>query len=102
MRMPPRKVLGAGLALAIAIGFGGFLVTSRPVAIAPARVEDNVVVRVFGLGTVEAQFISKIGFEVGAAITKIKVDHGDRVQKGAVLARLHDAEQAAKVAKAQS
>lgn len=102
MRMPSRTVLIAGIAPAIAIGLGGYLAAFRPVAVVPARVEDNVVVRVFGLGTVEAQMISKIGFEVGAAITEIKVDHGDRVKKGAVLVRLHDAEQAAKVARANA
>ena len=100
--MPSRRMLLSGLALAAALGLGAYLATSRPVPVTTARLEQNVPVRVFGLGTVEAQIVSKIGFEVGAALVEIKVDHGDRVKKGDVLARLHDAEQAAKVAKARA
>jgi HlyD family secretion protein len=57
---------------------------------------------VFGLGTVEARVLSKIGFEVGAAITELNADHGDLVKQGQVLARLHAAQQEAKVARAKA
>jgi ABC-type lipoprotein export system ATPase subunit/uncharacterized OsmC-like protein len=59
-------------------------------------------VRVFGLGTVEARVLSKIGFEVGAAITELNADHGDQVKQGQVLARLHATQQEAKVARAKA
>ncbi|MFG1230655.1 biotin/lipoyl-binding protein, partial [Xanthobacter autotrophicus NCIMB 11399] len=52
------------------------------------------------LGTVEAQVLSKIGFEVGATLTELLADHGDRVSRGQVLARLDAGEQEAKVVKA--
>ncbi len=64
--------------------------------------EQNVPIRVFGLGTVEARVLSKIGFEVGATLVGIDADHGDRVAKGQVLARLAVGEQEAKVAKARA
>ena len=102
MRIASKRTLGIGLVIAAAVAAGGFISMSRPVVVVAATTEQNVPVRVFGLGTVEAQVISKLGLEVGAAIVEIKVDHGDTVKKGAVLARLHDAEQVAKVAKARA
>jgi len=74
----------------------------RPVTVTVVRPEQNITVRVFGLGTVEARVLSKIGFEVGAAIIELKADHGDPVKKGDVLARLHSLEQKAKVTKAKA
>ncbi|HFD12371.1 MAG TPA: efflux RND transporter periplasmic adaptor subunit, partial [Crenotrichaceae bacterium] len=49
---------------------------------------------------VEAKILSPIGFEVGAAISELNVDQGDRVKKGAVVARLYSAEQQAKTKQA--
>ena len=46
--------------------------------------------------------ISKIGFEVGAALTDLLVDSNDVVTRGQVLARLHPAEQEARVARAEA
>jgi HlyD family secretion protein len=65
-------------------------------------IEQNVPVRVFGLGTTEARVLSKIGFEVGATLTELNADHGDRVAKGQVLAQLSTGEQDAKVGKARA
>ncbi|MEZ5765592.1 MAG: efflux RND transporter periplasmic adaptor subunit [Xanthobacteraceae bacterium] len=79
-----------------------FIYTNRPITIQVATIEENVPVRVFGLGTVEARVLSKIGFEVGATLVELNVDHGDRVTKGQVLARLNIGEQEAKVAKARA
>ncbi len=64
--------------------------------------ESDVQISVFGLGTVEARVLSEIGFEVGATLIELNADHGDRIGKGAVLARLHNAEQQARVAKAEA
>jgi HlyD family secretion protein len=57
---------------------------------------------VYGLGTVEARIVSRIGFEVGAALTDLAVDSGEAVAEGQVLARLHTAEQEARVARAEA
>tara|TARA_R110002012_G_scaffold252860_1_gene431810 strand:- start:644 stop:1768 length:1125 start_codon:yes stop_codon:yes gene_type:complete len=74
----------------------------RPLSVEVARPTENVPVKVFGLGTVEARILSKTGFEAGAALVELNADHGDRVNKGDVLARLRSAEQEARVAKAKA
>jgi HlyD family secretion protein len=74
----------------------------RPISVTVAEEAQNVTIRVFGLGTVEARVLSKIGFEVGATLVELNADHGDRVKKGQVLARLATGEQEARVAKARA
>lgn len=76
--------------------------SNRPVSVVVATTEQNVPIRVFGLGTVEARVLSKVGFEVGATLVELNADHGDRISKGHVLARLAVGEQDAKVAKARA
>ncbi|WP_080654949.1 efflux RND transporter periplasmic adaptor subunit [Bradyrhizobium japonicum] len=93
-------VVGAGLLALILASVA--VVNNRPIRVEVAAVEQNVPVRVFGLGTVEARVMSKIGFEVGATLAQLNADHGDRVTKGQVLARLSLGEQEAKVAKARA
>jgi len=96
-----KTVLLAGVAMAvIAVGF--FIFANRPISVQVASVEKNIPVRVFGLGTVEARVLSKVGFEVGATLVELHADHGDKVMKGQVLARLSTGEQKAKVAKARA
>lgn len=91
------------LAGAAAIGAAGYLFfTERPLAVPVAAVERDVAVRVYGLGSVEARIVSRIGFEVGAALTELAVDSGDAVGRGQVLARLHTAEQQARVVRAEA
>ncbi len=110
MATQPSNLLGqrhyrsllAVLGISVVALAGYFVATGRPVSVPVARVEDNVTIRVFGLGTVEARVLSKIGFEVGATLVELKADHGDRVKNGDVLAKLTAAEQEAKVAKAKA
>jgi HlyD family secretion protein len=91
-----------GALLLAAAGSAYTFVSLRPINVIVAPVAENVPVRVFGLGTVEARILSRIGFEVGAAITELNADHGDVVTKGQVLARLHSRQQEAKVARAKA
>ena len=91
-------LLGLG---AVAGGITLF-VLMRPLPVDVARPAKNVPVTVFGLGTVEARILSKIGFETNGALVELNADHGDRVEKGDILARLHSAEQEARVAKARA
>ncbi len=93
-------IVVAALAAVAILGYAALVI--RPVEVRAARSERDVPVQVFGLGTVEAQIVSSIGFEVGAALVELTADHGDRVAKGALLARLHPAEQEARQAKAQA
>lgn len=74
----------------------------RPLPVKVVRPAENVPIQVFGLGTVEARIVSNIGFEVGGALVELNADHGDRVKEGDVLARLHSAEQEARVAKVKA
>jgi HlyD family secretion protein len=88
----------------LALAGGGLyaFATLRPVTVDVARIETDVPVRVFGLGTVEARIVAKIGFEVPATLTELSADHGDVVKKGAVLARLNAVQQEARVSRAEA
>ena len=96
----PYRVLLVLLGVCIAGAVAYLAATMRPLAVAVATPVEMLPVQVFGLGTVEARILSEIGFEVGGALVALEADHGDRVQQGAVLARLNDAEQQARLAKA--
>jgi HlyD family secretion protein len=91
-------LLGIGAAGAAVFLF----IFMRPLPVEVARPAEAVPVKVFGLGTVEARILSKIGFEVGAALVELNADHGDRVSQGDFLARLHNGEQQARVARAKA
>ena len=80
-------------------GVAYLFVSRRPIPVKVSQVAENVPVRVFGLGTVEARVLSKIGFEVGAALTELNGDHGDLVKQGQVL---HTTQQEAKVARSKA
>jgi HlyD family secretion protein len=90
------------LAVVVAGGFAAWAVAFRPIAVQVAKPAQNVLVQVFGLGTVEARVTSKIGFKVSGVLVDLRADVGDRVAKGAVLARLDDREQSAQVARAKA
>ncbi len=74
----------------------------RPLSVEIAAAGKNIPVKVFGLGTVEARILSKIGFRLSNKITSINVDEGDMVRKGDILARLDSAEQQARLARAEA
>ena len=99
----PAVRYGLVAAATIALAGGAFgLVSNRPLPVEVIALAENVPVRVFGLGTVEARVLSRIGFEVGATLVELNADHGDSVTKGQVLARLSSGEQEARVAKARA
>ncbi|CAG0962081.1 Macrolide export protein MacA [Myxococcaceae bacterium] len=96
-----RRNLLIGVLASTGIGFGiHALANLRPIGVTAVRPENGVAVRVFGLGTVEARVVSKVGFEVGGALAELDVDHRDQIRRGDVLARLHSEEQQARVASA--
>ncbi|RTL72834.1 MAG: efflux RND transporter periplasmic adaptor subunit [Hyphomicrobiales bacterium] len=96
-----RRVALAGLLVCAGAAVAAFQL-QKPIAVRAAKLTETVPVRVFGLGTVEARVVSKVGFEVGAAIVELNADHGDLVKKGQVLARLNATQQRAKVARANA
>ena len=95
-----RKGIALAVGALVAAGALAAVLFQRPLALPVARDEHDVAVRVFGLGTVEAQVASRTGFEVAGTLVEVKADHGDRVTAGQVLARLDSAAQQARVAKA--
>ncbi len=98
-----RARIVSALVAVVALATAAFSYVSRqPIAVPVSGAEANVPIRVFGLGTVEARIVSRIGFEVGAAITELNADHGDTVKQGQVLAKLHATQQQAKVARAKA
>ena len=99
-KLPVSTLVVLGLGIAVAAAY--LWQTQRPIVVHVANREQNVPVRVFGLGTIEARVVSKLGFEVGAALMAVYADQGDSVRMGDVLARLHPAEQQAKLVMAQA
>jgi HlyD family secretion protein len=94
---------GIGLSVLLLAGSAGYYWRfAREIAVRVAVPEQNVEVRVFGIGTVEAQIVSKVGFQVGGKVVSIKADQGDLVAAGALLAQLDDDAQRAKVRKSEA
>ncbi len=102
MKQKYRFLLAVIAVFVIAAAAGIWAIFLRPVRVEVARVEHNVPVQVFGLGTVEARVTSKVGFKVSGVLVDLRADVGDRVAKGAVLARLDDREQNARVLRAKA
>lgn len=100
---PIIKRIFVSLSLAVVVGFLAWMfIIVRPIGVEVATIQHNVPVQVFGLGTVEARVLSRVGFEVSGTLVALKVDHGDRIAKGAVLAQLDSAKQQARVTKAEA
>jgi HlyD family secretion protein len=97
-----KKTIWLGVALVVGAGFliGIWALYFSAVSVQVARPQRDVAVQVFGLGTVEARVTSKVGFKVAGVVVEVRADVGERVPKGALLARLDDREQRARVARA--
>lgn len=93
--------IGAALALLPVVALAAYT-WGRPLTVTVAPVEKDVPIQVFGLGTVEAQTVSKIGFETAGTLVELHADHGDTVKAGALIARLQSREQEARVAQARA
>ena len=94
--------LAALLVLAGMVAGGAWILLLDPVEVQVAKTERDVPIQVFGLGTVEAQIRSDIGFETAGTLVELHADHGDSVKAGALLARLDNHEQKARVAQARA
>jgi HlyD family secretion protein len=101
MRARNKIVLGMLAAAAVAAAGVGFM-QFRPLRVVPLQPERDVVIKVFGLGTVEARILSKVGFKTSGTLSELQVDHGDRVTEGQILARIGNSEQSAKLDKAKA
>jgi HlyD family secretion protein len=97
-----RRVVALALLLLTAAGGGWWYATQRPLAVPVAVPANDVPVTVFGLGTVEARILSRVGFEIAGTLTEVLADHGDRIAAGEPLARLNTASQEARLARAEA
>jgi HlyD family secretion protein len=95
-------LIGIGTAVVVAAGAMVWSAYLSPIKVQVAAVQRDVPVEVFGLGTVEARVASKVGFKASGVLVDLRADVGERVAKGAVLARLDDREQSARVARAKA
>ena len=101
VRISWKRIAVAGaLAIAAVAGTGAYWY--RPLTVVALQPEQDVAIRVFGLGTMEARVLARIGFKVSGTLTDLRVDHGDRVKAGQLLARMDDREQQARTAKAKA
>jgi len=98
-----KRIALPAILIVIAMVVAGFIYvrTLSPVTVEVAEVERDVEIRVFGLGSVEAQVLSRIGFQVAGRIVRLAADQGEIVPAGTVLATLEDNSQRARVAKAE-
>ncbi|MGE5516232.1 MAG: efflux RND transporter periplasmic adaptor subunit [Bacteroidota bacterium] len=98
-----RHLLIAALILA-GTGLAVALSPARPAAAPPPIVAaaGTPAATTYGLGTVEARILSRIGFDIAGTVAELSADHGDHITRGQVLARLDNREQAAKVAQAEA
>lgn len=92
--------IAAALIITVAAFFVKWL--NNPLKVIPAKLEHNVPVDVYGLGTLEAHTVSKIGFKISGTLVSLEVDQGEQVKKGQVLARLDSEEQKSRVLKAEA
>lgn len=96
----PLIALAALLLVLILIGlFRALLGPEVPVAVATRR---ELVVRVVATGRVKPVSRIQIAAKIAGEVASLEVDDGDRVEKGALLARLDDDQAAAAVEQAQA
>src|SRR6188474_1082836 len=96
------KFAGAIGILLLVVGGVAYWRFAREIPVRIAAPEQNVAVRVFGIGTIEAQIVSKIGFQIAGRVVSIEADQGAFVKAGALLAKLDDDAQRAKLKKSEA
>ena len=98
----PRSTIIAALSGVLALSFGMAYYQSWPLDVGVVQPERDLVIKVFGLGTVEARILAKVGFKASGTLTELNADHGDRVKAGQALARIGNSEQSTRLDKARA
>ncbi len=101
-RFSGRRARIALLAAAVLVAVAGAGLAIRPGAIETIRPTGGASGVIYGLGTVEARVLSRLGFEATGTLIELTADHGERVAANRILARLDDREQKAKLAQAEA
>lgn len=103
--LPHRTLRVAGwLLLGPVLAAVAWFVISRPTLVNTVRPErGELVVEVFGTGTLESKVVVGVSAKITGKVVEVRVDQGDSVTAGQLLARLEntDFENAARVAGAQ-
>ena len=95
--------LFAGLATIVLIMAGGYYWRfAREIPVQTIAPQQNVEIRVFGVGTIEAQVVSKVGFQIAGKVVAVEADQGDFVKAGSLLAKLDDDAQRAKLKRSEA
>lgn len=97
-----RRKLGLGALLVLLVSGGVIFLRERPITVQLAMPETQVPLRIYGLGTVEARVLSKVGFEIGGSLVSLLVDSGDRVSRGQNIGALNAAVQEARTERARA
>lgn len=92
--------IGVAAMAGVGLAWRGTGVVAPPAAAAAAPATAGRTI--YGLGSVEAKTSSALGFEVAGTLIELSVDHGDRIARGQVLARLDARQQQAQVAQAEA
>jgi HlyD family secretion protein len=90
------------MAVLVLAGGGYYWRFMREIPVRTTAPRQNAEVRVFGIGTIEAQLLSKVGFQIAGKLIAVEADQGDVVKAGALLAKLDDAAQRAKLRKSEA
>jgi HlyD family secretion protein len=96
------KLVAVLLTALVVAGGGYYWRFMREIPVRTAAPQQNVEVRVFGIGTIEAQVVSKVGFQIARKVIAVEADQGDVVKAGALLAKLDDDAQRAKLKKSEA
>lgn len=102
MNASMKKTLGSVLIGIVIVVLIVMFVRSRPLQVVRVERVAEIPIEVFGLGTVEARVLSRVGFAVPGILQSVYADHGDRIAAGAALAVLDNAAQAARVTKTEA
>lgn len=97
-----RRKLGLGALFVLLVSGGVIFLRERPITVQLATPETQVPLRIYGLGTVEARVLSKVGFEIGGSLVSLLVDSGDRVSRGQNIGALNAAVQEARTERARA
>ncbi len=99
-----RRLLAASavaLAVLAAVAWRVRVLSATPVDVIMVRVEE-VVEEVRGPGVVDARIVASVGARITGLVSEVLVDVGDRIEAGALLARLEDSALRARLASTRS
>ncbi len=97
-----QKAWWIGAAAVLAVGAAVLFMTERPLTVTVVQPETGVSLRIYGLGTVEARVLTRVGFAVGATLLSLSADAGDTVAQGQELGALHHSGQETRVSRARA